>query len=51
MCELPITEELLNSVGTLHGGVTATLADAVSTWALMTTGKMVPGVSVDLTVS
>ncbi|ESP00542.1 hypothetical protein LOTGIDRAFT_157816 [Lottia gigantea] len=51
ICELPVKEELLNGVGTLHGGMTATLMDAVSTWALMTTGDSKPGVSVDLSVS
>ena len=50
-CELQISESMLNSQGFLHGGVTATLVDSVSTFALMTTGAGVPGVSLDLSVS
>ncbi|XP_078317704.1 acyl-coenzyme A thioesterase 13-like [Crassostrea virginica] len=50
-CEMKVKEDHQNAGGTLHGGVTATLVDMVSTWALMTTGREVPGVSVDLSVS
>ncbi|XP_011419355.3 acyl-coenzyme A thioesterase 13-like [Crassostrea angulata] len=50
-CEMTVMEEHQNAGGTLHGGVTATLVDAISTWALMTTPREVPGVSVDLSVS
>ena len=48
---MKVKEDHQNAGGTLHGGVTATLVDMVSTWALMTTGREVPGVSVDLSVS
>lgn len=48
---MTVMEEHQNAGGTLHGGVTATLVDAISTWALMTTPREVPGVSVDLSVS
>ncbi|XP_061167802.1 acyl-coenzyme A thioesterase 13-like [Saccostrea echinata] len=51
ICEMKIKEEHQNAGGTLHGDVTATLVDAVSTWALMTSQRQVPGVSVDLNVS
>ncbi|KAL5015844.1 hypothetical protein ScPMuIL_005433 [Solemya velum] len=51
VCELTLTEEHQNRGGTLHGGLTATLVDAVSTWALLTTDRGQPGVSVDLSVS
>lgn len=32
-CEMTVLEEHQNAGGALHGGVTATLVDAVSTWA------------------
>ena len=51
LVEMTIEEEHQNRGGALHGGVTATLVDSISTLALMTTGKGVPGVSVDLSVS
>lgn len=46
-----VSEEHLNLGGTLHGGFTSTLIDCISTYALMTKGNGVPGVSVDLNVS
>jgi len=51
ICELTVTEELQNRLGTLHGGMTATLVDTVSTWALMTTGEQKSGVSVNMNIS
>ncbi|KAK6180197.1 hypothetical protein SNE40_012390 [Patella caerulea] len=51
ICELAVKEHVLNSFGTMHGGMAATLVDAVSTWAVMTVGESRPGVSVDLSVS
>ncbi|XP_068217936.1 acyl-coenzyme A thioesterase 13-like isoform X1 [Palaemon carinicauda] len=51
VAEMTVEEEHQNRGGTLHGGLTATLVDVVSTAALMTTEKAVPGVSVDLNVS
>ncbi|XP_023931962.1 acyl-coenzyme A thioesterase 13 isoform X2 [Lingula anatina] len=50
-CELTVEEEHTNRGGTLHGGMTATLVDSVSTVALMTTGPGLPGVSVDMNVT
>ncbi|KAH9492251.1 Acyl-coenzyme A thioesterase 13 [Bulinus truncatus] len=50
-CELQVTSRMLNAAGTLHGGVTASLVDAVSTYALTTTGSGKPGSSVDLNIS
>ena len=50
-CEMTVTEDHLNRGGTLHGGMSATLVDVVSTMALMTTGEGNPGVSVDLSVA
>ena len=43
-------EEHQNAGGTLHGGMTATMVDTISTLALMTKGSP-PGVTVDLHVS
>ena len=51
LCEMKVDESQQNRGGTLHGGVTATLVDTLSTTALMTTGVGKPGVSVDLSVS
>lgn len=50
-CEMRVEESHQNRSGTLHGGLTCTLVDAVSTWALMGTDEPVAGVSVDLSVS
>ncbi|KAL3831803.1 hypothetical protein ACJMK2_023506 [Sinanodonta woodiana] len=50
-CEMTVTEEHQNQGGTLHGGCTATLVDAVSTWALMATDENVAGVSVNMDIS
>lgn len=52
VAELKVEEEHQNTGGTLHGGMTATMVDIVSTLALMTNEKNPsPGVSVDLHVS
>ena len=50
-CEMTVSEEHQNRGGTLHGGMTSTLVDAVSTWALLGTDEPVAGVSVDLSLS
>ncbi|KAI8786839.1 acyl-coenzyme A thioesterase 13 [Biomphalaria glabrata] len=50
-CELQVSPNMLNAAGTLHGGVTASLVDAVSTYALFTVGNGKPGSSVDLNIS
>ena len=51
ICELSVEEDHLNQGGILHGGMTATMVDTVSTMAIMTTGDGRPGVSVDLNVT
>ena len=51
ICELKVGEEHQNRGGMLHGGMTATLVDVVSTAALMSNDNTGPGVSVDLTIS
>ena len=50
-CEIPVTTELLNGAGALHGGAIASIVDSVSTWAVVSMGKNVPGVSVELSIS
>ena len=49
--EIKIEKEHLNAGGNLHGGFTALVADAVSTYGLMTAESQAPGVSVNLNVS
>ncbi|CAK9829053.1 Acyl-coenzyme A thioesterase 13 [Anthophora retusa] len=49
--QLQVSQEHLNLGGTMHGGFTSTLVDCVSTYAVMTHGDNVPGVSVDLHVT
>ncbi|XP_042724755.1 acyl-coenzyme A thioesterase 13 [Lagopus leucura] len=51
VCELKVEEEHTNKHGTLHGGLTATLVDVISTVALMYTERGVPGVSVDINIT
>lgn len=51
VCELKLDEEHLNRGGSLHGGLTATLVDTVSTAALVTNDNTGPGVSVNINVS
>ncbi len=51
VCEIEVTQDLTNRTGMLHGGATSTLVDVVTTAALMSTEKGVPGVSVDLNIS
>lgn len=49
--EFIVSDEHLNVGGTMHGGFTSTLIDCISTYAVMTQGNNVPGVSVDLHVT
>lgn len=49
-CELKVEEEHLNTRNTLHGGLTATIIDNVSTMAIMSAEKP-PGVSLDMNIS
>ncbi|KAL4629948.1 acyl-coenzyme A thioesterase 13 [Arapaima gigas] len=51
VCEMKVEEEHLNRGGTLHGGLTATLVDVVSTTALIYTERGAPGVSVDMNIT
>lgn len=50
-CELRVEEEHTNKIGTLHGGLTATLVDCISTMALLCTERALPGVSVDMNIT
>ncbi|KAM4689682.1 acyl-coenzyme A thioesterase 13-like [Discoglossus pictus] len=51
VCELKVEKEHTNTGGTLHGGLTATIVDNVSTIALMNTERGAPGVSVDMNIT
>ncbi|XP_062041222.1 acyl-coenzyme A thioesterase 13 [Lepus europaeus] len=51
ICEMKVEEQHTNKLGTLHGGLTATLVDVISTVALMCTERGAPGVSVDLNIT
>ncbi|XP_071411048.1 acyl-coenzyme A thioesterase 13 [Pithys albifrons albifrons] len=51
VCEMKVEEEHTNRFGTLHGGLTATLVDVVSTAALLYTERALPGVSVDMNIT
>lgn len=50
ICELKVEEEHINKLGTLHGGLIATLVDVISSMALINTGGA-PGVSVDMNIT
>lgn len=50
VCEITVEESHLNIGGTLHGGVTATLVDTISTLAIAAADSD-PGVSVDMNIS
>ncbi|XP_062870555.1 acyl-coenzyme A thioesterase 13 isoform X1 [Trichomycterus rosablanca] len=51
VCEMKVEEEHTNRGGTLHGGLTATLVDVISTTALLYTERGAPGVSVDMNIT
>lgn len=52
VAEMKVEEEHQNYGGTLHGGMTATIVDIISTLGMMTHEKVTsPGVTVDLHVS
>ncbi|NWQ79478.1 ACO13 thioesterase, partial [Columbina picui] len=51
VCEMKVEEEHTNRFGTLHGGLTATLVDVISTAALIHTERAAPGVSVDMNIT
>jgi len=50
-CVLPVTPQLSNTYGTLHGGAAATLVDVVGTLALLSRDHTRAGVSIDLNIS
>ncbi|CAL1272047.1 unnamed protein product [Larinioides sclopetarius] len=50
VCELKVAHEHKNRGGLLHGGMTSTLVDAVSTMALFSKIER-PGVSIEMNVS
>ncbi|XP_043575117.1 acyl-coenzyme A thioesterase 13 [Chiloscyllium plagiosum] len=51
VCEMKVEQEHVNRAGALHGGLTATLVDVVSTTALLNTERALPGVSVDMNIT
>lgn len=51
VCEMRVEEEHTNRGGTLHGGLTATLVDVISTLAIMYSERGSPGVSVDMNIT
>ncbi|XP_004712533.1 acyl-coenzyme A thioesterase 13 [Echinops telfairi] len=51
VCEMRVEEQHANKMGTLHGGLTATLVDSISTLALLCTDRAAPGVSVDMNIT
>ncbi|CAK7318065.1 Acyl-coenzyme A thioesterase 13 [Vulpes lagopus] len=51
ICEMKVESNHANKYGTLHGGLTATLVDNISTLALLCTERGVPGVSVDMNIT
>lgn len=48
---MKVEEGHLNGVGTLHGGMTATLIDSLTTLTILTKPPHRPGVSVDMSIS
>ncbi|KAF7669361.1 hypothetical protein LDENG_00196340, partial [Lucifuga dentata] len=50
VCEMRVEEEHTNVFGTLHGGMTATLVDIISTAAIVCSDRGAPGVSVDMNI-
>lgn len=51
VCQMTVEEEHTNRGGTLHGGLTATLVDVISTAAIMYSERAAPGVSVDMNIT
>ncbi|XWS33070.1 hypothetical protein CRYUN_Cryun22dG0046900 [Craigia yunnanensis] len=51
ICSFKVPPRLLNGGNYLHGGVTATLVDLVSSAAIYTVGATFPGTSVEINVS
>ena len=51
ICEMKVEEQHTNRIGTLHGGMTATLVDVVSSVALLCTERGTVGISVDMNIT
>ncbi|XP_029976316.1 acyl-coenzyme A thioesterase 13 [Salarias fasciatus] len=51
VCGMRVEEEHTNRGGTLHGGLTATLVDVISTMAILYSERGAPGVSVDMNIT
>ncbi|XP_077625684.1 acyl-coenzyme A thioesterase 13 [Crocuta crocuta] len=51
VCEMKVEDGHANKYGTLHGGMTATLVDNISTLALISVEGGAPGVSVDMNIT
>uniref|UniRef100_A0A8C6DR64 Acyl-coenzyme A thioesterase 13 n=1 Tax=Moschus moschiferus TaxID=68415 RepID=A0A8C6DR64_MOSMO len=51
ICEMKVEEQHTNKTGTLHGGMTATLVDVISSLALLCTERGTSGVSVDMNIT
>ncbi|XP_046389953.1 acyl-coenzyme A thioesterase 13-like [Ischnura elegans] len=51
LAEMVVEDKHLNRGGSMHGGFTALLVDTITTVALMTDGKGVPGVSVNMNIN
>ncbi|OWK13085.1 ACOT13 [Cervus elaphus hippelaphus] len=51
VCEMKVEEQHTNKMGTLHGGMTATLVDVISSLALLCTERGTGGVSVDMNIT
>lgn len=50
-CSFPVSEGVVNTYGTLHGGAIATLVDVVGTIALLTKDPTRAGVTVEMSTS
>lgn len=51
ICEMKVEEQHANKMGTLHGGMIATLVDVISSLALLCTERGISGVSVDMNIT
>ncbi|XP_040092873.1 acyl-coenzyme A thioesterase 13-like [Oryx dammah] len=51
ICEMKVEEQHTNKMGTLHGGMPATLVDVISTLALLCTERGMARVSIDMNIT
>ncbi|XP_059579503.1 acyl-coenzyme A thioesterase 13-like [Alligator mississippiensis] len=51
VCEMKVEQDFISEHGVMHGGLTATLIDVVSTAALMNSEKGVLGLSTDMNIT